>query len=51
MLRLILTVLVLFVLFHFVWPRLRINRILRGEWRARYNKAEWEKIKRQFKKK
>ena len=51
MLRLVLAAIVLFVFFRILWPRLRINRILKGEWRARYNRAEWEKIKRQFKKK
>jgi len=50
MLRLVVIGLVLFVLFKYIRPHIRIMRIIKGEHNAKYSKDEWEKIKRQLKK-
>ncbi|MBI2870997.1 MAG: hypothetical protein HYY14_04725 [Candidatus Omnitrophica bacterium] len=51
MLRLLLSVLILVFVFRYLLPRLKVTKILWREWRARYNRAEWEKIRRELEKK
>jgi len=48
MLRLILAILFLILLIRFVFPQFRLFKIIKREHHARYNRKEWEKIKREL---
>jgi hypothetical protein len=48
MLRLIIAVFFFMVFFGIIVPRIRRLRALKREHHARYNKDEWEKIKREL---